>query len=154
MTEPEERLKRYLRDHGITAEHHRYTTSCHSVAEAAASAGVTPLDFIKSICLIDDHQGLIVAVVKGEDRVSRSRVGQVLGISRPRIASPEEVLQKSGYPAGGTPPFGFQARFLIDPRVLEMETVWGGGGSAQALIRIAPLAILAANGGQVARVRR
>ena len=154
MPDPETRLKRYIEENEIAAEHHRYATSCHSVAEAAATAGVTPQDFIKSICLLDGDGGLIVAVVKGEDRVSRSRVGRALGIERPRIAGPAEVLEKSGYPAGGTPPFGFEARFLIDPRVMEMETVWGGGGSDRALIRIAPAQIVAASGGTVVRVRQ
>ncbi len=154
MRESEERLKSYLQGNGIAAEHHHYETSCHSVADAAASAGAACEDIIKSICLMDEAGGLIVAVVKGEDRVSRGRVGRALGIPRPRIATAEEVLEKTGYPAGGTPPLGFAARFVVDPRVMEMETVWAGGGSEQALIRIAPREMLKANAGHVVRVRQ
>ncbi|MCP4408530.1 MAG: hypothetical protein GY807_12355, partial [Gammaproteobacteria bacterium] len=68
--------------------------------------------------MIDDQGNLIVAIVKGEDRASTSRVAKALGITRPRVAEPEEILQKTGYPCGGTPSFGYPAIFLIDPRVI------------------------------------
>ena len=64
------------------------------------------------------------------------------------------MLRHTGYPAGGTPPFGFEACFLVDERVMEAARVYGGGGSDHALIRIAPAEMLRANCGQVAVLRR
>jgi Cys-tRNA(Pro)/Cys-tRNA(Cys) deacylase len=81
-------------------------------------------------------------------------VGQALGIAPPRLARPEEIEALSGYPCGGTPSFGHSAVFLVDPRVLENEVVYTGGGSETSLVRIAPLELLRANGGRVVRVRK
>lgn len=34
------------------------------------------------------------------------------------LATPGEILEKTGYPCGGTPSFGYQAMFLVDPKVM------------------------------------
>lgn len=129
-----------------------FAASCHSVAEAAAAAGVTRKDFVKSICLLSGER-LIVAVVKGEDRASATRVGKLLECERPRPATADEMLALTGYPCGGTPPFGFEAEFLVDERVLQTPVVYGGGGSERSLVRLPSAELVRANGGRVARVR-
>lgn len=134
MKEYEEKLKQFITQQGIPAEHLIFEKSCHSVAEAAEAAGCQPHDLIKSICFLSKDDQLVVAIAKGEDRIDPKR----LGLGKLRQASPEEMLERTGYPAGGTPPFGYAARFFIDPRVLEMTVVYGGGGSARSLIRLDP----------------
>lgn len=150
----EQKLKQYLSTHAIKAEHLSFTQSCHSVAEAAAVVGASPTDFVKSICMIDVRGNLIVAIVKGEDKVSTAAVGNVLGVERPRIASPDEMLERTGYPCGGTPPFGYAAIFLIDARVMENTVVYAGGGSEQSLVKVAPAELQRANGGKVVSIRK
>jgi prolyl-tRNA editing enzyme YbaK/EbsC (Cys-tRNA(Pro) deacylase) len=139
---------------GIDGEHMTFARSCHSVAEAAEAAGVTPQDFVKSICMLDEAGSLIVGIVKGEDRASTSRVAKALNVSAVRVASPEEVFEKTGYPCGGTPSFGFPARFLIDPKVMEMEFVYMGGGSETSLVKIRPIEIVKGSGAEVLRIRK
>ena len=118
MDPHEEKLKRFILENGIRAEHSHFEESCHSVAEAAHAVGATPDTFVKNICMIDPRGNLIVAIVKGEDQVDLKLVGDALGGAKPRIATAEEILIKTGYPCGGTPSFGYQARFLIDERVM------------------------------------
>lgn len=108
--------------HGINAEHLRFDQSCHSVAEAAEAVNASAEDFVKNICMIGVNDELIVAIVKGEDMASTSRVAKLLGIERPRLAS-------------GTPSFGFEAVWLIDERVLEKESIFTGGGSVARIRR-------------------
>lgn len=154
MNQYEQRLSQFMQQHEVVGDHLIYTQSCHSVAEAAAAAGVTAEDFIKSICLIDAQGSLIVAIVKGEDRVSTSRVAKALELAeKPRIATPKEMLAKTGYPCGGTPAFGYPATFLIDPQVFEREIVYSGGGSEQALVRSTPQELQRLNGGAILRIR-
>ena len=147
-------LKRYIRENHIGCEHLVFSERCHSVAEAAQAAGVTPQDFIKNICMIDSHGSLVVAIVKGEDRASTSRVAKALKVESARIATPDEMLEKSGYPCGGTPSFGYPARFLIDEKVLRMEVVYSGGGSEYSLVKIRPADLVKANQGEVVRIRK
>ena len=150
----EEGLKAFMKEVGIEGEHLTFSSSCHSVAEAAAAAAVTPRDFVKSICMLDETGSLVVGIVKGEDRASTSRVAKALKVSTVRVATPDEVFERTGYPCGGTPSFGFSARFLIDPKVMEMEFVYMGGGSETSLVKIKPSEIIKGNGGEVLRIRK
>jgi len=154
MRRYEEKLKAIIEERDIEAEHLSFDRSCHSVAEAARTVGAEPEDFVKSICMVDQEGRAIVAIVKGEDQVSTSRVAKALGIDRPKVASPREILGLTGFPLGGTPGFGFDATFLVDPRVLEKETVYLGGGSEKALVRMSTKELIKANKARVVRVRK
>jgi len=149
-----EKLKNYMVENNIEGELQIFTASCHSVQEAANAVGASPGDLVKNICLIDDEGNLIVAIVKGEDRVSTKRVGEVLNIKPPRIANEQEILDKTGYPCGGVPSFGYDAIFIIDPKVMEKEFVYTGGGSEYSLTRITSMNLQKANKGMVLRIRK
>lgn len=153
MNDYDRKLSQYMQEHRIEGEHLVFSQSCHSVAEAAAAAGVLPTDFVKNICMLDTQGRAIIAIVKGEDRASTSRVAKALQIERPRTAKPEEILDKTGYPCGGTPSFGYEACFLIDPKVMEKDIVYTGGGSEYALVRVSPQELMRANQGRVVRIR-
>ncbi len=104
--------------------------------------------------MIGPEGQLIVAIVKGEGRASTSKVAACLGIGKPRTATPEEILEKTGYPCGGTPSFGYPAIFLIDSRVFEKESVYSGGGSQNSLVRIQPGEMQKANKGRAADISK
>jgi len=150
----EEKIKEYMVQNNVQGEHLTFEQSCHSVEAAAKAVEATPEDLVKNICLVDDEGRLIIAIVKGEDRVSTKRCGKALGINTPKIANPEEVLAKSGYPAGGVPSFGFNGVFLIDPKVLEKDYVYTGGGSTSSLVKISSEELQRVNQGQVVRIRK
>ncbi len=154
MNQYEEKIKQYICENKINAEHLSFEKSCHSVEEAAQTAHADSDEFVKNICLIDVKNNLIVGIVKGEDRVSTTNVGKALNIKMPRIARPEEILIKTGYPCGGTPSFGYTATFLIDPRVMEKEAVYSGGGSENSLVKIATTELQRANRGMIVRIRK
>ncbi len=149
----EAKLKVELTRRGVQADHLVFQQSCHSVAEAAQAAGVTPGDFIKSIgCLTEDGR-FFLAIVRGVDKVSSTRVGKAVG-SPVRIATPDEVLAFTGYPCGGTPPVGVDIPCLVDPKVLELDELYGGGGSQRTLLHMTSQEMVRTNNGLVVRIRR
>lgn len=154
MTNYEENLSAFLLRQIPSAKHMVFDESCHSVVDAAQAANASPEEFVKNVCMIGTDGALIVAIVRGTDRASTSRVGKALGADRPRLATPEEILEKTGYPCGGTPSFGFSAVFLVDPRVVETRSVITGGGSECSLVRVDTEDLLQANSGKVVRVRK
>lgn len=154
MIQYEEKLKDYMEKENINAEHLHFDKICHSVAEAADAVGANPDDFVKNICMVNDEGDLIVAIVKGEDRASTSRVGKALKIQRPTIATEDEILEKTGYPCGGVPSFGYDATFIVDPKVMEKESVYSGGGSEYSLVKIKSQELLEKNNGLVLRARK
>jgi Cys-tRNA(Pro)/Cys-tRNA(Cys) deacylase len=150
----EEKLKAFMQEHNIKGEHLSFERSCHSVEDAAKAANANTEDFVKNICMIGADNNLIVAIVKGEDRASTSRVAKALNIERPITATPEEILGRTGYPCGGTPSFGYDAMFLIDQRVMEKNVVYSGGGSENSLVKIASKELQRVNEGKILRVRK
>ena len=150
----ENKLITYLKENNSDAELLIFDKSCHSVEEAANTAKVDPTNFIKSICMIDSNDELIVAIVKGEDRASSTRISKSLGIEKPRVATPEEMLKKTGYPCGGTPPFGYKANYLIDTKVMDKEMVYGGGGSERALVKVSTSELNRLNNGRIVRISK
>jgi len=154
MNSYEQRLCAYLAEQQIQAEHLSFDQPCHSVAEAARAVNASPEELVKSICLLDSDGQLITAIVKGEDRVSVSRTARALQKEGLRLATPEEILSKTGYPCGGTPSCGYQAMFLIDPKVMERELVFMGGGSETSLVKIRTTELVRANHGMILRIRQ
>ncbi|MFX0185076.1 MAG: YbaK/EbsC family protein [Candidatus Hodarchaeota archaeon] len=56
---------------------------------------------------------------------------------------------------GGTPPVSIQnTQVLIDPKVMEMEKVIGGGGTRRHLLQISPQEIVQATGAIIPRIRK
>jgi prolyl-tRNA editing enzyme YbaK/EbsC (Cys-tRNA(Pro) deacylase) len=154
MNPSEQRLQAYLQEQHIQAEHLSFDQPCHSVAEAARAVNASPEELVKNICLLDSDDQLITAIVKGEDRVSVSRIAKTLQRGGLRLATPAEILEKTGYPCGGTPSFGYQAMFLIDPKVMERELVFTGGGSETSLVKIRTAELIRANHGTILRIRK
>jgi len=154
MDEYEEKLKKFMREHNVHGDHLSFEQPCHSVEEAAKAANSDATDFVKNICMLDSKGNLIVAIVKGEDRASTSRVAKIMNAEQVRIATPEEILEKTGYPCGGVPSFGYQAKFLIDTKVMEKEFVYSGGGSENSLVKIDSKELQKTNNCQIVRIRK
>lgn len=154
MKEYEKKLKNYIIENNIQAEQLIFNESCHSVEEAATAAGTSPDDFVKNICMIDNNNNLIIAIVKGENRASTSKVGKVLNIDTPRTANENEILEKTGFPCGGVPSFGYKAIFIIDPKVMEKEFIYTGGGSPYSLVKISTKELQNINNGLISRIRK
>ena len=155
MEEYEDKLKKFIELHEIKAEHLVFQESCHSVQDAINATGAHPDQFIKNICMISPEGRVIVAIVDGNDRASTKRVKKALDMEHsPKIAEPDEILKKTGFPCGGTPSFGFEATFLIDPKVMDKDIIYSGGGSTRSLIRLTVNEMLKANNGRVVRVRK
>ncbi|HPR41508.1 MAG TPA: YbaK/EbsC family protein [Candidatus Methanofastidiosa archaeon] len=147
------KISDYIRENGVDCELREFPDSCHSVQEACKAADATPEEFVKSVCFISDGQ-LLVGIVGGNDRASTKRMARLLERDEVRLATQNEVMAMTGFPAGGVPPFGYDAVFLIDENVMERRAVWAGGGSDRALIKIRPQEIKRITDANVVRIRK
>ncbi len=154
MNPYEEKLKKFISENNIQAEHNHFDKSVHTVEDACRETKAEPDDFIKTIVMVSKDNNIICALVLGSYRASTSRVAKALNIERPNIAIPEQVLEKTGYLVGGTPPFGYEAKFLIDPLILEKKFVYVGGGTPSALVKISTKELKKVCNGMVIRVRK
>jgi prolyl-tRNA editing enzyme YbaK/EbsC (Cys-tRNA(Pro) deacylase) len=140
-------LAAYIAAHGIAAEIVPMAVETPTVPAAAAALGVEPGQIIKSLLfLVRDWPVLVIA--SGETKVDRGVVAGRYGVGKKQVklADAATVLQLTGYPAGGVPPFGHPQPLptLLDRAAAPWDVVYGGGGDDHTLLRIAP--------GELARV--
>lgn len=155
MSPFEEKLKTYIHKHNIHCEQLIFTQSCHSVEDAMKASGAKKDEFVKNICMLDSTNRLIVGIIKGEDKLDLKKVAAALAIEDKLVfATLAQILEKTGYPCGGTPSFGYSAIFIIDEKVLEKEVVYSGGGSENSLLKIRPKELQKANSGKIASIRK
>lgn len=131
----EEKLLKFVTENKIRAEHLTYEKSIHTVQECVEVTGI-PIEYItKCVIMIKDGK-CIAGLVQAKNRVSTSRVGKVLNIEPPQVATPEETLRLTGYAVGGIPYIGYDALRLVDKKILDLEFVFTGGGSDKSLLKL------------------
>lgn len=115
-----------------------------TVPDAANALGVSEDQIVKSLLFADRDGRVVLAVVPGSARVNRDRLTASANFGKLKLAPPDLVLARTGYPAGGTPPVGHIERLtvIVDRGVMEQTVVFGGGGAPDLLLRITPAEIL------------
>ena len=149
-------LAAFIRQHGIEAEFVQPGVLMPTVDTAAAAIGVSPQQIFKSLLFQSLAERCVLVVACGHARVDTRRVGEVTGIRGLRLARPEVVLMRTGYPAGGTPPIGHREKLpvVVDTQVAEQAWGFGGGGRPEWLLKIRSPDIIRLTGALVADVTR
>lgn len=137
-------LGKCLEERGVRYRILRPGRSTRTAREAAEALGTSLDRIIKSVIVVDERGRLHQCIVPGDKRIDTTKVARVLGVSRVRLASPEEVLRATGYRVGEVPPLCLEGvdRVVIDERVFRHERVYGGGGSVDTLVEIDPRDLL------------
>jgi prolyl-tRNA editing enzyme YbaK/EbsC (Cys-tRNA(Pro) deacylase) len=125
-----------------------------TVDTAAAAVGVPPEQIFKSILFQSPAGRCVLVVASGNARVDLQRVQALTGILGLKLAKPDVVFARTGYPAGGTPPVGHRERFpvVVDTRVAAQPWGYAGGGRAELLVKIRSADIIRLTGATVADV--
>jgi prolyl-tRNA editing enzyme YbaK/EbsC (Cys-tRNA(Pro) deacylase) len=112
----------------------KFSEPVKTVEQAAEKVQVEKI--AKSIVMLDSDGAPLVAIIPAQSKVSHKKIKQLLAVKDVCLASPEQVLAHSGYPAGGVSPFNNIKRALLDPKLLPNETVIVGGGDIDKLMEI------------------
>ena len=123
-----------------------------TVGDAARALHVETDQIIKSL-VFQIHGDPLLVINNGLARVDHKKLAAYLGVGRKKVkfADPDQVLELTGFIVGSMPPFGHKNRLrtLIDPAVTHMETVYGGGGDINAMMKIAIDVLLEATQAEV-----
>ena len=145
-------LEAYLTEHQIDGELIYLEVPTPTVETAAEAVSVSPDQIVKSLLFIIEEEPVLV-IASGLGRVDRRVLARYFGVGRKKtsFADPETVLSLTGYPVGAVPPVGHRKklRVLVDPSVLENDTVYGGGGSETTLLRLPSQVIINHNQAEV-----
>src|SRR3989442_8019276 len=129
-----EHLRITLVSKGIWHRFIEFDEPVRTVEEAARKVSADRI--IKSIVLVGSDKKPILAILPARSRISYKKVKTLLKIKDVRLAQPDEVLEHSGYPVGGVPPFNKISRILLDPTVQRNARSIAGGGDPDKLVEL------------------
>jgi Cys-tRNA(Pro) deacylase len=118
--------------------HHvfRHETPVESFEQAASDRHQRPEQVVRSILFQVRPGEFVMALIAGREQIDWRTLRRVVGRSRVRMATEEEVLEVTGYRIGTVTPLGMkpQVRVLIDPSVLREEEISMGSGMRNTAI--------------------
>jgi len=144
-------LADFILEHDLQAEIVSPGAYMATVDAAAAAMKVAPEQIFKSILFQAKDGQCAMVIACGNGRVDVKRVQVLTRLQGLRLAKPDVVFAKTGYPAGGTPPVGHREKFpvIVDTRVAAQEWGYAGGGRPEFLVKIRPGDIIRLNGATV-----
>ncbi|RPI91885.1 MAG: YbaK/EbsC family protein [Chloroflexi bacterium] len=108
----------------------RHERHLESFEQAASDRQQRPEQIVRSILFQIRPEEFVMVLVAGREQVDWKKLRQLVGRSRIRMATEDEVLEVTGYRVGTVSPFGLknQVRVLIDASVLEEQEISIGSG--------------------------
>ncbi|MEZ4503328.1 MAG: YbaK/EbsC family protein [Dehalococcoidia bacterium] len=87
----------------------------------------------------------VACLVTAPTRLDVNRVvRRLMGVSKASFATAEETQALTGMMIGGVTVFGLPAdlKLYVDARVMDLETLWVGGGSRSCKLKVEPASLL------------
>ena len=130
-----ERVAEYLSNSGVRFEIREFDESTKNSALAAQVLGCTVPEIAKSVVFVGGSAA--VAVLSGDRKVDASKLSRLAGEDL-RVARPDEVRDRTGFPIGGVPPFPHVegVRVYPDSSLMRFQQVWAAAGAPNTVFRI------------------
>jgi prolyl-tRNA editing enzyme YbaK/EbsC (Cys-tRNA(Pro) deacylase) len=147
------RVQEYLTQRGVTIQIVELDKSTRTAQLAADAIGTELGSIVKSLIFVAGDQ-TVLALVAGDQRADLQRISQVLGAASVRIATADEVREKTGFAIGGVPPLGHSAPMptLIDRSLGRFATVYAAAGSPRAIFPISFQTLVELTAGQLSDI--
>lgn len=138
---------------GLHIDVQQFPEGTRTAQDAADAVGCSVGAITKSIVLMSDGGPLLV-LTSGANRADYVKVAAALGVSGVRRANADEARAATGYPIGGTAPWGHpqQLQVLCDEDLLSYDSVWAAAGTPDTVFPLSPQDLLRVAGATVADV--
>ena len=148
-----ERVARAAAEAGLRIRIESFPEGTRTAEDAAAAIGCPVGAIVKSLVL-DSDRGAVVVLTSGKNRLDFGKVAAALGVDKVERADAHKAREATGYPIGGTAPFGYPGRLpmLFDRDLLAYQTVWAAAGTPQTVFAADPEELARTTGAKVAGV--
>lgn len=138
---------------GLSIEVRRFPEGTRTAEDAARAIGCEVAAIAKSIVLASDA-GPVLVLTSGSNRVEYAKIAAAAGVAGVRRASADEARAATGYPIGGTAPWGHPAPLIVlcDLDLLALDTVWAAAGTPDTVFAVSPAELLRVAGAGAADV--
>jgi prolyl-tRNA editing enzyme YbaK/EbsC (Cys-tRNA(Pro) deacylase) len=138
--EPVERVSAVLRAAAVDARVEQFDEGTPTARDAAKAVACELSQIVKTLVFVCDG-AFVLALVPGDRRADERAVAQAVGASSVRVAKADEVVQATGFEAGGVAPFPQLqvSQTLIDSSFFAHGIVWIGAGTPHHMASLPPL---------------
>ena len=129
-----QRVAAILRGRGVQGPFREFDTPTKTAADAAAALGCEVGAIASTLVFMVDDEPVVV-LKSGAFRVDTALLGSLLGATRVRQATPDQVREATGQAIGGVSPVGWPARLrtFIDDSLANYERLWAACGTPNAV---------------------
>jgi Cys-tRNA(Pro) deacylase len=120
----------------------------HTSSRAADSLDIDLSEVAKTVVFVDEGRKPVLAIVRGSVKIRQGEFAKKVGARKLRLATRDEVLKLTGFPAGGVSPIGNRCheKIYMDRTLMEKEVVFAGGGSEKHILKVRPADVLRESG--------
>lgn len=124
---------------GLSIDVQQFPEGTRTADDAAAAIGCEVGAIAKSIVLMADD-GPVLVLTSGANRADYRKVAAAVGAGNVRRADADEARAATGYPIGGTAPWGHPTPLpvLCDQDLFGYDTVWAAAGTPDTVFAITP----------------
>ncbi|MFD1774267.1 YbaK/EbsC family protein [Paenibacillus rhizophilus] len=114
-----------------------FDSSSATVEKAAETIGVIPARIAKTLSFRGEGDAAILVVSAGDTKVDNKKFRNEFGF-KPKMLSPEEVLEQTGHAVGGVCPFGLTNELVVylDVSMKRFDTLFPACGSSNSAIEL------------------
>ena len=136
---------RALRAAGVVFEEHPYRYEERGGTRVSArELGVDEHAVIKTLVMQDDAREPLIVLMHGDREVSTKQLARQIGKRAVEPCPPAVAERHTGYPVGGTSPFGTRKPMpvYLERTILDLGRVFINGGRRGFLVALAPAEIV------------
>ncbi len=133
-----DRVRDYFVQKGVDIQVQELPASTRTAQLAADAVGTALGSIVKSLVFVTDDDRTVLALVAGDRRADLSKIAQIANAKSVRMATGEEVRNRTSYAIGGVPPVAHTTPLdtLVDQTLLRFAKVWAAAGAPNALFGI------------------
>lgn len=142
---PETPATRFLRQHRVAHSSHLYEYEEHGGTRVSArELNVDEHAVVKTLVMEDENARPLIVLMHGDRKVSTKNLARQIGAKSVAPCGPETAQRHTGYPVGGTSPFGTKKKLpvYIEKTILDLPLVYINGGRRGFLVGVQPHEIL------------
>lgn len=146
----------FLQTEDIAHEFYKMPHPARSAAGVAAVLGLDIAQVAKAIVFIADGERPLMAVIPGNTKVDQQKLKKAANAKRLRLATPEQIVELTGYLIGATPPVALAKEIpvYIDLHALREDVLYIGGGEPNSILKIRSYDLVRVVEGDIADIIR
>jgi Cys-tRNA(Pro)/Cys-tRNA(Cys) deacylase len=130
-----------------------YTIQVHahniSSAQDGAQSGLGSLSAMAPTFILETEAGYLAAIIRGDTRLSYKKIKKKLRLKNVSLATPQRVKELTGSEVGQVSLINQGLKTIMDERLTEAETIYGGSGVSNHTLQASPRAIVTITQAQV-----